>query len=156
MIKKKTLGIIIDVVFVIAIIFTAIFLPLYYRTGGPVIDEVMYLEIENIECTDKLNDGSYILKVSLINKRSFEKLPIGLEGEELWNYTTDFNVSKKVPNYLKSQEGRVIFVKLQRGLKSEIIKIEPYEMGLFFDYYDLWFNKFGGEIRIKLNVMTLW
>ena len=65
--KKKVLGIIFDVVFFIIIIFTAIFLPLYYRTGGPAIEEVMNIKVENIEWEVLVDVGHGIVQFLIQN-----------------------------------------------------------------------------------------
>jgi hypothetical protein len=151
---KKIAGIVFDVFFLIVIVFTAIFIPLYLRAPRA-ITELAYLEIESIECTDELESGSYTLKISLFNRRSYKTISTDLLGEQKWNQNLNFSIRKE----FKNRHDRYIFniyLKLQKNMKTSIIKWEFSDNFVDPSSLTFWFNKFGGDIKITFSYSHVW
>ncbi|MBK5114522.1 MAG: hypothetical protein KGD59_13560 [Candidatus Heimdallarchaeota archaeon] len=156
--KKQTLRAFYSSLIVTLILFSAIFFPIYYRTKRVSIEEYAILQINTIECTDKLQSGNYKLKISIVKRNSFSKYPIQIQGSQIESYGMNTTVSKKIRNSLELiDEGIIVFLKLRKGIKSET---EFFQINNNNSQYiwsnEIWFSKFGGSIRINYLFLIMW
>lgn len=156
--KKLTVRVICSSLFITVILFSAIFFPVYYRTNKVSIEEYAILQVNTIECTDKLQSGNYKLKISIVNRISYTKYPIQIQGSQIESYGMNVTISKKIQNSLELiNEGIIVFLKLRKGIKSEIefFQIENIESQYIWSS-EIWFSKFGGCIRINYWFLIMW
>ena len=143
--------------FSVVIIFTFTFSPIYYHLKYSRTDETILLSIDSIEITDCLENGTYALKASA-NKISYTKLLEEINGAQLSNITTSIKFTKNTRNFKQyDQNGYTLFLKLKKGTKSEVLNF--YFSRSTTDYSwtgELWYDKFGGAIRIHYKSILLW
>ncbi len=156
--QKQKVNILFSILFTFLVVFSVIFFPIYFRSKKTAIEEILILQIDGIECTDQLQKGSFTLKVALINRRSFTKYSIKIEGNLYWNYTRNITITKEIKDSSEIlQEGFEVFLKMRKGVKSETELIQVSSNGSLFIWSDnLWYSKFGGSIRIKYRFLILW
>jgi hypothetical protein len=149
--KNKNKRILYTSVFLVFIVFPTIFFPIYIRSKRSSINEQAILQINTIECTDQLQSGSYTLKISIINRLTFKKYPIQLQGSQLESYGMNLTISKKIQNSFGfNVEDILVFVKLRRRVKTEIVSFNLNNHSHSYTWSsEMWFGKFGGSIKIN-------
>ncbi|MGC9780407.1 MAG: hypothetical protein HZR80_14260 [Candidatus Heimdallarchaeota archaeon] len=155
--QTQKVNIIFSSMFIVLVVFSIIFFPLKFRTKS-ILNEIIILQIDDIECIDQLQEGSYTLKISIMNRRSFTNYPIKIEGRLYYNYTRNITITKEIQDSFEIlQDGFDIYLKTAKGVKSEIEIIQVKSNGSSFIWSDnLRYNKFGGDIRIKYRFFIAW